>query len=162
MALTPVNIVVADEKWIFRNSICNFLLAWLIIICLSTSAIANGDFPPKKTENAPVYSLKDDSWIVNVPTVITLSPGIFFIPEVGYYDMDDADRQGAGRSVVCRRQVADRLLSRFITTPGQPEIGLSGTCDMCRRPNKQSERPPRRCAAGDVIGRSNQTRIRRG
>jgi hypothetical protein len=96
MALTPGNIVVADEKWIFRNFICNFLLAWLIFFCLPTTAIADGDFLPSKAENAPVYSLKDDSWIVNVPTVITLAPGIFFIPEVGYYYMDNVTGKDQG------------------------------------------------------------------
>jgi hypothetical protein len=99
MAMTPVDIVVSDEKRTFRKSICSFLVdrffsnkkgcfflsGWLLIFCLSTSAIADGDFFPNKAENAPVYSLKDNSWIVNVPTVITLAPGIFFIPEVGYY-----------------------------------------------------------------------------
>ena len=51
---------------------------------------------PNKAENAPVYSLKDDSWIVNVPTVITLAPGIFFIPEVGYYYMDNVTGKDQG------------------------------------------------------------------
>jgi hypothetical protein len=110
MALTPVNIVVANEKRILRKSICSFLidrffsnkkgnfflLGWLILFCLPTSAIADGDFLPNKAENAPVYSLKDDSWIVNVPTVITLAPGIFFIPEVGYYYMDNVTGKDQG------------------------------------------------------------------
>jgi hypothetical protein len=110
MALKPVNIVVADEKRISQNQACSFLigrffankngrfslLSWLLIFCLSTSAIADGDFLPNKTENAPVYSLKDDSWIVNVPTVITLAPGIFFIPEVGYYYMDNVTGKDQG------------------------------------------------------------------
>ena len=110
MLLKPINIVVADAKLIFREPICNlpidwlfqakkgsfFLLGWLIIFCLPTSAIADDDFLPQKAENAPVYSLKDDSWIVNVPTVITLAPGIFFIPEVGYYYMDNVTGKDQG------------------------------------------------------------------
>ena len=110
MALTPVNIVVADEKRISQKPICRFLVgrvfakkngrfslfSWLIIFCLSTSAIADNDFLPNNAENAPVYSPKDDSWIVNVPTVITLAPGIFFIPEVGYYYMDNVTGKDQG------------------------------------------------------------------
>jgi hypothetical protein len=110
MTLMPVNIVAADEKRILRKPIFShlidrffsskkgigFLSGWLIIFCLSTSAIADGDFLPNKTENAPVYSLKDDSWIVNVPKVITLAPGIFFIPEVGYYYMDNVTGKDQG------------------------------------------------------------------
>ena len=113
MAMTPINIVAADEKRISQKPTCSFpvdryfsnkngrfsLFSWLIIFCLSTSAIADGDFLhniPNKAENAPVYSLKDDTWIVNVPTVITLAPGIFFIPEVGYYYMDNVTGKDQG------------------------------------------------------------------
>jgi hypothetical protein len=110
MPLTPINIVVADQKRIFRNPICSFLidrffsnkkgsfslLGWLIIFCLSTSVNAGDDFLPNKAENAPVYSLKDDTWIVNVPAVITLAPGIFFIPEIGYYYMDNVTGKDQG------------------------------------------------------------------
>jgi hypothetical protein len=66
-----------------------FLSGWFLILCLSASAIAGDDYRPDNTESTPGYSQKDDSRIVNVPTVITLAPGIYFIPEVGYY-MDDA------------------------------------------------------------------------
>ena len=67
-----------------------FLSGWVLIFCLCASAIAGGDDRPANVEKIPVYSQKDDSWIVNVPTVITLAPGIYFIPEVGYYYMDNA------------------------------------------------------------------------
>jgi len=59
-----------------------------LILCLSASAIAGGDYRPENAETPPVYSQKDDSWIVNAQTVIPLSPGIYFIPEAGYYYMD--------------------------------------------------------------------------
>ena len=65
-----------------------FLSGWFLIFCLCAAAIAGGDDRPGNVENAPVYSPKDDSWIVNAPTVITLAPGIYFVPEVGYYYMD--------------------------------------------------------------------------
>jgi hypothetical protein len=66
-----------------------FLSGWFLIFCLSASAIDGGDYHPDNAENTPVYSQKDDSWIVNALTVITLAPGIYFIPEVGYYYMDN-------------------------------------------------------------------------
>jgi hypothetical protein len=73
-----------------------FLSGWFLIFCLSTSAIAGGDYRPDKDENTPVYSQKDDSWIVNALTVITLAPGIYFIPEAGYYYMDDITSKEPG------------------------------------------------------------------
>ena len=69
---------------------CVFLSAWLLICSLSASSIAGGDHHPNNAEDAPVYSQKDDSWIINAQTVITLAPGIYVIPEVGYYYMDDS------------------------------------------------------------------------
>jgi hypothetical protein len=54
-----------------------FLSGWFLILCLSASAIAGGDYRSDNTENTLVYYQKDDSWIVNVPTVITLAPGIW-------------------------------------------------------------------------------------
>jgi hypothetical protein len=66
-----------------------FLSSWFLIFYLSASAIAGGNYLFDNSENFPVYSQKDDSWIVNAPPVITLAPGIYFIPEVGYYYMDD-------------------------------------------------------------------------
>jgi hypothetical protein len=69
------------------GSVC--LSGWFLIFCLSASAIAGGDYRPDKDENTPVYSQKDDSWIVNALTVITLAPGIYFIPEAGYYYIYD-------------------------------------------------------------------------
>lgn len=73
-----------------------FLSGWFLIFCLSTSAIAGDGFLPANAEKTPVYSQEDDSWIVNAPTVITLAPGIFFIPEVGYYYTDDVAGEEQG------------------------------------------------------------------
>jgi hypothetical protein len=67
-----------------------FLSGWFLILCLSAPAIAGDDYRTANAEKTPVYSQEDDSWIVNIPTVITLAPGISFIPEVGYFYMDDA------------------------------------------------------------------------
>jgi hypothetical protein len=134
MALTAVNIVAADDKRIFRKSLCSFLVDrlfsykiksfslfnWLIIFCLSTSVIAGGDFfpnIPNKAENAPVYSLKDDTWIVNVPTVITLAPGLFFIPEVGYCYMDNVIGKDQGTSGI----VGSKVTFPFFGAAGRPE-----------------------------------------
>ena len=110
MTLTPIRIDIAHEDRLFRKTICSFLVdrsfsnrtgrvflsGWVLIFCLCASAIAGGDDRPANVENALVYSQKDDSWIVNVPTVITLAPGIYFIPEVGYYYMDDAAGKNQG------------------------------------------------------------------
>jgi hypothetical protein len=73
-----------------------FLSGWFLIFCLCASAIAGGGYLPDNVENAPIYSQKDDSWIVNAPTVITLAPGIYVIPEVGYYYMDDVAGKDQG------------------------------------------------------------------
>ena len=67
-----------------------FLSGWFLIFCLCAAVIAGGDDRPSNAEKTPVYSQEDDSWIVNIPTVITLAPGISVIPEFGYYYMDDA------------------------------------------------------------------------
>jgi hypothetical protein len=51
---------------------------------------AGGGYRSDNADNAPGYSQKDDSWIVYAQAVITLAPGVYVIPEVGYYDyMDD-------------------------------------------------------------------------
>jgi hypothetical protein len=110
MTLTPVRIVIACEDRLFRKTICSFLIdrffsnntrsfflsSWFLILCLSASAIAGDGHRPDKTENTPVYSLKDDSWIVNAPTVITLAPGVYVIPQAGYYYMDDTTSKDQG------------------------------------------------------------------
>jgi hypothetical protein len=104
MTLTPIRFVIGYESRLFRKTICSFLIdrffsnktgrvflsGCFLIFCLCASAIAGGDYRPANVEKTPVYSQEDDSWIVNVPTVITLAPGIYFIPEVGYEYMDDA------------------------------------------------------------------------
>ena len=110
MTLTPSITVIADENRLFRKTICSFLIdrffsnktgsfflsGWFLILCLSTSAIAGDGHLPDNTENVPVYSQKDDSWIVKAPTAIALAPGVYVIPEVGYYYMDDTTTHDQG------------------------------------------------------------------
>jgi hypothetical protein len=110
MTIAPIRLVIAYGSRLFRKTICSFpadrffsnktgrvfLSGWFLIFCLCASAIAGGDDRPANVENAPVYSQKDDSWVVNAPRVITLAPGIYFIPEVGYYYMDDAAAKEQG------------------------------------------------------------------
>jgi hypothetical protein len=51
---------------------------------------AGGGFRSDNASGAPGYSQKDDSWAVYAQAVITLAPGVYLVPEVGYYDyMDD-------------------------------------------------------------------------
>ena len=51
---------------------------------------AGGGFRMDNADGAPGYSQKDGSWIAYAQTVVTLAPGVYLIPEVGYYDyMDD-------------------------------------------------------------------------
>lgn len=48
-------------------------------------------------DGAPGYSLKDEAWVGYVQAMVTLAPGVFLCPEVGYIDfMDDraGDNQG--------------------------------------------------------------------
>jgi hypothetical protein len=41
-------------------------------------------------KNAPGPSQPDGSWIAYVQAVITFAPGVYVVPEAGYYDyMDD-------------------------------------------------------------------------
>jgi hypothetical protein len=40
-------------------------------------------------DGAPGYSLKDESWVGYVQALITLAPGVFLCPEVGYIDYMD-------------------------------------------------------------------------
>jgi hypothetical protein len=44
-------------------------------------------------DGAPGYSLKDESWVAYVQALITLAPGVYLCPEVGYIDFMD-DRAG--------------------------------------------------------------------
>ena len=51
---------------------------------------AGGGIRMDNADGAPGYSQKDGSWIVYAQSVLTLAPGVYLIPEVGYYDyMDD-------------------------------------------------------------------------
>ena len=40
-------------------------------------------------DGAPGYSQKDGSWVGYVQAMITLAPGVFFCPEIGYIDYMD-------------------------------------------------------------------------
>jgi hypothetical protein len=95
-AFSKAHLRLPNRSGFFKQNRKLFLSGWVLIFCLCASAIAGGDDRPANVENAPVYSPKDDSWIVNAPTVITLAPGIYFIPEVGYYYMDDAAAKEQG------------------------------------------------------------------
>jgi hypothetical protein len=51
---------------------------------------AGGGYREDNAKNAPGPSQKDGSWIVYTQALITLAPGVYLVPEVGYYDyMDD-------------------------------------------------------------------------
>jgi hypothetical protein len=48
-------------------------------------------------DGAPGYSQKNDLWVTYVQAMVTLAPGVYFCPEVGYYDFMDGvngDSQG--------------------------------------------------------------------
>jgi hypothetical protein len=48
-------------------------------------------------DGAPGYSQKDDVWAVYLQALITMAPGVFLAPEVGYYDfMDNVAGQDQG------------------------------------------------------------------
>jgi hypothetical protein len=58
---------------------------------------AGGGYRSDNADGAPGFSQKDDSWIVYGQAVITLAPGVYLIPEVGYYDyMDNVAGQDQG------------------------------------------------------------------
>jgi hypothetical protein len=40
-------------------------------------------------DGAPGYSLKDESWVAYVQAMVTLAPGVYLCPEVGYIDYMD-------------------------------------------------------------------------
>jgi hypothetical protein len=50
---------------------------------------AGGGYRMDNANGAPGYSQKDGSWIVYAQAAITLAPGVYLIPEVGYYDYMD-------------------------------------------------------------------------
>ena len=48
-------------------------------------------------DGAPGFSQKDDLWAAYVQLMVTMAPGVYVIPEVGYYDYMDGvngDSQG--------------------------------------------------------------------
>jgi len=58
---------------------------------------AGGGYRSDNAKNAPGFSQPDDSWIAYAQAVVTLAPGVYIIPEVGYYDFMDGvngDNQG--------------------------------------------------------------------
>ena len=95
-AFSKAHLQLPNRSVFFKQNRKLFLSSWFLIFYLSASAIAGGNYLSDNSENFPVYSQKDDSWIVNAPTVITLAPGVCFIPEVGYYYMDDAAAKEQG------------------------------------------------------------------
>ena len=40
-------------------------------------------------DDAPGYSQKDELWVAYLQAMITMAPGVFLCPEVGYYDFMD-------------------------------------------------------------------------
>ena len=62
-------------------------------------------------DGAPGFSQTDEEWVAYLQAMITMAPGVYLCPEVGYYDyMDGVNGHRPGQPVVRRRQVADRLL----------------------------------------------------
>ena len=63
-------------------------------------------------DGAPGFSQKDEFWVAYVQAMITMAPGVFLCPEVGYIDyMDDRDRQTtrviSGTPVPSGRSISD-------------------------------------------------------
>jgi hypothetical protein len=59
---------------------------------------AGGGYRMDNARNAPGPSQPDGSWIVYVQAAVTLAPGVYVVPEVGYYDyMDDVAGNDQGR-----------------------------------------------------------------
>ena len=46
-------------------------------------------FRQDNADDAPGYSQKDEVWVTYLQAMITLAPGVFLCPEVGYYDYMD-------------------------------------------------------------------------
>ncbi len=48
-------------------------------------------------DGAPGFSQKDEEWVAYLQAMITMAPGVFLCPEVGYYDyMDGRDGNDQG------------------------------------------------------------------
>jgi len=48
-------------------------------------------------DGAPGYSQKDELWVAYLQAMITMAPGVYLCPEVGYYDfMDGVDGSDQG------------------------------------------------------------------
>jgi hypothetical protein len=96
--------------WLFRKTICSFLIdrvfssktgavflsSWFLIFSLSTSVIAEGDYQSDSTDHSPVYTMEDDSWVVNAWTAITLAPDILIIQKLADNFMDDVSGREQG------------------------------------------------------------------
>lgn len=97
-------------NWLFRKVICCFLIdqvfssktsavflsIWFLIFSLSISVTAEGDYQSDNTDHSPVYSLEDDSWVVNAPKAITLAPDIFIIQKFADNYKDDVSGREQG------------------------------------------------------------------
>ena len=46
-------------------------------------------FRQDNADDAPGYSQKDEVWVGYLQAMITMAPGVFLVPEVGYYDFMD-------------------------------------------------------------------------
>ena len=88
-------------------------------------------FRQDNADDAPGYSQKDEVWVAYLQAMITMAPGVFLCPEVGYYDyMDNRARRGPGQPVVRRRQVADRfLISLTISITDLPRVEVVHAAD---------------------------------
>lgn len=54
-------------------------------------------FRRDNADGAPGYSRKDDVWVTYLQAAVTLAPGVYLTPEVGYYDyMDGVDGRSQG------------------------------------------------------------------
>ena len=72
---------------------------------------AGGGYRMDNAKNAPGPPRRMVSGSAYAQAVITLAPGVYMVPEVGYHDfMDDVAGNDEGYRVVRRRQVADRFL----------------------------------------------------
>jgi len=49
-------------------------------------------------DDAPGYSQKDELWVTYLQAMVTMAPGVFLCPEVGYYDyMDGVNGNSQGQ-----------------------------------------------------------------
>ncbi len=62
-------------------------------------------------DGAPGYSQKDESWVAYLQAMITLAPGVYLCPEVGYIDYMDSvpetTRVTSGTPVPSGRSISD-------------------------------------------------------